>query len=120
MSKAGDAQKLKHIQSQIDKDKADIEEFQKQISVLKKNLNRSEQHLGMMFHQLNKLKNSGIQVTEHAILRYLERKEGIDVRAIEETLRLCAEKYKEFESCTIPLGDGHKAIMKKHVIITVT
>lgn len=60
-------------------------------------------------------------VTEHATLRYLERKCGVDVEAVKAEIltEKVAEYIRQFGSGKFPIGDGMRAVVKENVIVTV-
>lgn len=61
-----------------------------------------------------------IHVSEHALLRYLERVKGLDLRAIEqEMLTQKATLAIELGAHAVPIGDGLEMIIKNRNVITV-
>ena len=60
-------------------------------------------------------------VSEHAVLRYLERKSNIDIDAIKAEILTdeTANKIKELGSGKFPIGDGLRAVVKRNVIVSI-
>lgn len=59
-------------------------------------------------------------VTDHAVLRYLERVEGIDVEAVRKKLSLAAvDKASAFGCDTIVMGNGARLKLHGNVVATV-
>lgn len=68
-----------------------------------------------------KNKDVELKVSDHAVLRYLERMEGVDVNSIRD--KLLTPKLKEFVATvggngTFPI-EGGKVIIRDNTIITV-
>lgn len=60
-------------------------------------------------------------VTEHAILRFFERCQGIDRAAVVAEI-LTPANVKAIETlgdCELPLGNGHRAIVKNKQVVTI-
>lgn len=63
-----------------------------------------------------------LQVTDHAIIRYLERRQGVDIEAIRNTLREAVEPNitaLNVDNGTFPLTDKAFAVVEKRRIVTV-
>jgi len=61
-------------------------------------------------------------VTEHAMLRYLERAEGLDLAALADKIltKEIRERIDQFNSGRFPLGDtGLRAVVKNKVVVSV-
>ena len=63
-----------------------------------------------------------VKVSEHAMLRYLERVEGLDMEALKEKVipKDLREKFKVLGNAKIPVGNSHRAVMKDNVIVSVS
>lgn len=64
---------------------------------------------------------SGIRVTDHAVLRYLERVHKVDIRAVRESMLADgrAELVRQFRSGKFPVGEGCRLIVQDCVVVTV-
>lgn len=60
-------------------------------------------------------------VTDHAVLRYLERVMGLDVEAIRETMLTEENKawISQFRDGKFPIGGGHFAKAVNGVVVTI-
>lgn len=65
-----------------------------------------------------------VTISDHAILRYLERVEGIDIETIREKLLTSSaiDIYHKLDNNngTYPSGDGYSLVIRNNNIITVT
>lgn len=74
----------------------------------------------------NKIKkvedNSNIMISDHAILRYLERVMGIDIEMIKK--EILPEKSKQtiqtLGNGTYPINNKYKIVVKNNTIVTIT
>jgi hypothetical protein len=66
------------------------------------------------------INDKGVQVTEHAILRYLERVKGVDLAQIEREILpdKTRDHIEELGAGNFPCGD-HTLVVKDKMIITV-
>ena len=61
-------------------------------------------------------------VTDHALVRYIERVKGIDVEALRGEILTDGRRaaIKRYGSLKIPLPDGARVVVKEGVIVTVS
>lgn len=61
------------------------------------------------------------EITDHAVLRYLQRVLDLDVEAIRETMLTADQKLlaKQLRDCKLPLGGGHYAKVVGGVVVTI-
>ena len=81
-----------------------------------------EAELKEMKKELNELKkNKKMIVSEHAILRYLERTLGLDLKVIENEILTddVVKQYKVLGNGKYPMGNGYKAVIKDNVVLTI-
>jgi len=71
--------------------------------------------------QISKLKKAGQKpiVSEHAILRFLERVRGIDMKSIEEEILSHVGKSLPGGKVTMSV-DEYKIVAKDNVVVTIT
>lgn len=99
---------LQKLQSERAKTDSEIAKINKQLL----NLNKEKQQL---------LQNDKpVIVSEHAVIRYLERVKGIDIEAIKKTIlnKETEQKLKILGQCIYPC-DGYKLVFKDNTIVTV-
>lgn len=59
-------------------------------------------------------------VSEHAVLRYLERVQGLDIEAIkDEILAGRREQIRKLNSCNIKMPNGSKMVVRGRVVVTI-
>lgn len=62
-----------------------------------------------------------VPVTDHAVVRYLERVLGVDVEAIRR--RIYSEQVREaavtLVTCTLTIEAGYRAVLRDGVVVTV-
>lgn len=60
-------------------------------------------------------------VSDHAVLRYLERHEGIDIEAVRRKLTVAAiDTAADFGCDTVKMGDGTRLKLHGDVVATIT
>lgn len=113
---------LKGLQTQLAKMEAKIEGLKTEISSAQKELNLLQKEKKSLQERIRHLSGDGkLIVSEHAILRWLERKHGVDLKGIEreilndEVLRITDTLGGNGE---FPNGDM-VLIIKQNVVITV-
>jgi len=115
------SKQLKQLQTRLSL--LESEREVKKIEVLTKQKECAEitKEIGKIKNTISSISTSPI-VSEHAILRYLERVNGIDVFAIEKEI-LSASVLKIIETLggngKYPLDNGYKAVIKDNVVVTI-
>ncbi len=92
-----DVRKQKQLQTQLNTAKADAEVLKVEIGNKQRELAAKQRIVERIQAEINKLNDgTGIRVSEHAMLRYLERVKGLDLTELEgeilndEAMRLIA------------------------------
>ena len=105
------------------KQKSEIDLIKRERKLADERLAIAERNLKKIEEEMKKLKNGNkIIVSEHAILRYLERTMELDIKAIEKEI-LTDETLKQYRTLgngKYPVANGYKAIIKDNVVITIT
>lgn len=113
---------IKGIESQINQLNADISLMRGNISQTQKEMSLKVKRKSALEKQLKELKGSGtIKVTEHALLRYLERIKGINMDDIRKEIlndTIVSLHSKLGASGEYPC-DNFRAVMKNNTIITI-
>ena len=120
-----DSSELKALNSQLIKLKAqrdsvikEIEFKQQESSMLKKRINTINKKIE--FLKKKNEKRGDLIITEHAMLRYIERVMGIDLSLIEKKIKAEIQNiYQQMGDGTYPIGDGKKAKIKDGNVITI-
>jgi hypothetical protein len=114
---------LKGYESQINKLNGEIELIKKEIKLKNQEKEVKIKAISGLKSQIAKLKNnSELVVSEHAILRYLERVEKIDISEIEKKIK--TEKLVKLveqlgNNGSFPIDDEYSVKIKDGVIVTV-
>jgi len=94
----------------------EIQDKQKESNEMKMRINGFQKKI----EQLKSQKNDDLIISEHAMLRYIERVMGIDLQDLQDKI-LPKDKIQAVEAmgnCTYSLGE-HKITVKDGVVVTV-
>lgn len=111
---------LKALETRIKTHQADLKMLKDQQAEISKQITAKQQQISAVQGQIDKLKRSDLVLSEHALLRYIERAQLVDVKAIEgqlitPALRLQVQTLGDGE---YPVGDL-KAVVKQNMIVTI-
>jgi transcriptional regulator of aromatic amino acid metabolism len=82
-----DVRKIKQLQSQLKKMTVDTEVLKIEVANKQREYNQKLQAIAKLKEAIGSLNNnSNVKVSEHAIIRYLERVKGLDVSEIEKEI----------------------------------
>lgn len=114
---------LKKLQSLLNKFNSEAETIKIQISAMQKEYNQKTKEVNNLKKEIAKYQAKGEPiVSEHALLRYLERVEKLDLEEY-KNLILDEEILRQIEilgtSGTFLNSKGFKVVMKNNVVITV-
>lgn len=117
-----DGSRLKEFQGRLEKLKAE----QAVIVMRRKEINKQEQEINSKIKRIKEeigaLTAKGLTMSEHAILRYIERVEVIHPNEVSE--KVITEELKKMHSILgngeFPIGEsGHSCIIKNGVIVSI-
>ena len=117
------AEKLKHLQTrrsslqlEIDQAMLNKQDVTKRLDVMLQQRNSIDEEIKQL-----SMKAEQVIVSEHAILRYLERAMNLDLDAIKKEIlsESLVASCAAFRSGKFPIGRGIKAVVKNNVIVTV-
>jgi chromosome segregation ATPase len=118
---AKNSQELKQLQTRRDRLKVQVDSLKEESKQKNKELSKAQNQLKSVLDQIEQLKEADIVVTEHAILRFIERSMGIDLEQV--TNLILTEKLKHSISALgngrHPIGDGMKAVVKDNAIVSI-
>jgi len=60
------------------------------------------------------------RISDHALLRFMERCCGIDVESHRRQLQRIADPYIAIKARSVPLPDGHWLLIEGETVVTVT
>jgi len=122
MAKLKTEQELKGLQTQLSKLEGEHSSLTTEIQLKQREAQSKKQIIDSLRQKINSFnKDEGIRVSEHAMLRYVERVMGCDMKALEE--KIIDGKLK---SCIETLGgngkypcDGFTAVVKNNTIVSI-
>lgn len=120
-----DAQELKSLETRYKKLLAECDVLQKDISEIEEEMDKKANQATSLSKQIQKLKdkNKDIIVSEHALLRYLERSMNIDLDDVRD--KILTDEIKDLvealgDSGTYPInGSNCRAKIVDRTIVTV-
>lgn len=117
-----DTTKLKGLQTQIKKLESEISLIKGDISTKQRELNIKIKRLIELNIELHKLQeNKEIIVSEHAIIRYLERCRGLNIGEVIEEIKndTIMDLYEKLGGSGVYPCDTFKAVVKNNTIVTI-
>lgn len=118
------AQELKGLQSRLEKAKGDQGTIRQAVSIAQKQLAAANKEVIQLEQQIRNLQEQASNpiVTEHAMLRWLERIEGRSLEDLCETI-LDPATVSQIKfaggNCVIQKANGPRLIVKNNAIVTV-
>lgn len=118
-----DARKIKGLESQIKALQADADVIKERIKTDQREAHQKLKRIEELQVEIERLNHNGeIKVSEHAIIRYLERVRGLDIKALEAEIingqiRDLVDKLGG--SGEFPSGTGFSVKMKDYTITTI-
>ena len=116
-------EELKKLQSLLIKQKSEIDLIKRERQIINERLSVAERNLRNTEEELKKLKTGNkIIVSEHAVLRYLERTMELDLKAVENEIlsKEVVSQYRTLGNGKYPVSNGCKAVIKDNVVLTIT
>lgn len=118
-----DIRKIKQLQSQLNKLVIDSDAIKNEISIKSRELNQKTIEVNRLKNEIKLLNNDKkIKVSEHAILRYLERTKGLNIEEIENEIvseQIINLVDKLGGSGVFPNDKGFSLKMKDFTITTI-
>ena len=118
-----DAIPLKELQTRRKKIVAEMDVKQQELQDAQKTVNGLGRSLKGIDKQIAEATLKDPVVSEHAILRFLERKYGIDIEDLKrEILEMSGlgSITKRMINGKLPMGEKLKAVVKNNVVVSVT
>ena len=118
-----ETQELKRLHTYESKIKAEIDEILLEKRTCESRLTNAYQRYQNVQRQIEALKKSDPIITEHALLRYLERVKGIDLGQIQKEImtEYMIDMIKRIHSGKIPIPgmNGVRVIVRNESIVSV-
>lgn len=117
-----EVRKLKHLQSNLKIHEGKKQELVEEIKNKQREIASQDTIIREIKQQISKIDGTaGFKVSEHAILRYLERVEGVDIHEIEKKIltdELIDLTEKLGGSGIYPIGEV-QAVLKNNTVVTI-
>ncbi len=114
--------KLKSLESRASKQKAISSEIDKEMQVLNQRKSRESKLLTAILNEIKRLKglDRKLIVSEHAMLRYIERVMGVNLEEIKQEILNdeVSNNIKKLGNGTYPVEE-YKIVVKDGVVVTV-
>lgn len=114
--------KIKGLQTQLNNLQGDVEAIKLDLTNKQDEYNFKKKKIKEIQHEINKYRHNGqIKISEHAIIRYLERVKGIDIAKIEK--EIVTDEVRRMVG--VLGGNGSypnkefKLVMKNYTIVTI-
>ncbi len=116
------AQELKQLQSRRSKLSAKLVTLQKESSEKNRELSVTKKILSGIDADIEELKDVDLIVTEHAILRFLERAMQFDIEQVKEKILSAPaiNNKAKMPNGKYPICEGLKAVIKDNCIVSIT
>lgn len=116
------SQTLKSLQTRKSKALAELQAAKDERKEVSNTINHISNLLKNLDKQIEELTDKELVVSEHAILRYLERKYSLDLEVIRKEIATDSVKdqHSMLGSGKYPIGDGMKAVIKDNTVVSVT
>ena len=115
--------RIKELESRLVREKQALSRLKSERSQLDRDICSRNARVDSLKKQLDVVRSTSenVIVSEHAILRYLERVEGIDIEAIKHKMvsQSAEKQIKALGSGVFPVGVSHKLRVRKGYVVTV-
>lgn len=120
---AKESQNLKSLETRLTKKKEEERHAAQEASEAQKKLANIKKGVSSLQRQIDtvKLLSKEPVVTEHAVLRYVERVMGFNIEQIKEEILSDSMKsqIKTLGNGKYPVGEGCKAVVRDNTIVTI-
>lgn len=114
-------QSLKQLQSRKVRLEVDLNELSKDLKTLNDKHRKTANQLSSVRKEIGQLQDTDVIVSEHAILRYLERSKGLDMELVKNEILSESTKLLIYKmgNGKYPIGHGLKACVKNNTIVSI-
>ena len=115
------SQQLKQLQSRAAKLESEIKFLKQEMEEKQGDYHKARLQLKGIKYEIEQLKDKDIVVSEHAMLRYLERAMGLNLDDIKQAI--LTEETKAYVvklgNGKYPIGNGLRVVVKDNVVVSV-
>lgn len=110
---------IKKTQTQVRKLDVEIVDIHRFMAEYQRIYNAKKKERVSLIEKIEEMKKGDLKVSEHAILRYIERVLGIDLKEIEKNILNCVPDSQEvLGNGTYPCGE-YKVVVKENTVVTI-
>lgn len=116
------AQEIKGLRSMLAKIEGELDAANESVRVAQRRESDLRKQVGNVRQKIQLLESSKkLNMSEHALLRYIERSQGLDILAISaELLEKIRTPFEALGDGTYPIQDtGLKAVVKNATVVTI-
>ncbi len=112
---------INSLEAQLKKTTSDLEDLQHQRSQVDQKINNMNRILNEVNYNIRAMKGDGLIVTEHAMIRYLQRVDGLNIEALKERIlgEETLKQHKVLGDGKFPIKGGGLVVIKDNVIVTI-
>lgn len=109
---------LKHLQTRLKEITDKENDLKEQISLLQKSLRLVIEDKNKILLQIENFNNKDVEITEHALLRYLERYKGVNIESLKREIinDNIRQKILLLGNCTFPNGKFKLKVINKKIV----
>lgn len=120
---AANAAELKAVEQRLERKRAELSQTEAEVADHLRRRQALEQEAAALREQRERLlaNSEAPVVSEHAMLRYLERVKGIDLEAVRAEILGDgrAELIHKLQTCNLPLGGGLRLLVRNRQVVSV-
>ena len=115
--------KIKELESRLVRERQALSSLKSERATLERDIATRQRRVKDLSQKLDHIRKTSekVIVSEHAILRYLERVEGLDIESIKRKMvsNSAERQIKNLGSGIFPVGASHKLRVRKGYVVTV-
>ncbi len=113
---------LKQLQTRLSKLQAEEEFLKIDSKEAQRKLSQCQARMAKVKEEMDTLKEVELIVSEHAVLRYMERAMDMNIDMIKEAIQnnKMIKSAHSMGDGKYPMGDGLKAVIKDGVVVSIT
>ena len=113
-----DSSELKHLQTQLSTEQSKLVDHGSKLAKCRQDHNKIKRKIHSLESKIDKLTNN-VVVSEHAILRYMERVMNFDVTDIKTKILMSEKAMDSLGTGKFPCEGGGRAIVVDNTVVSV-